>query len=48
MYIEAIEKLKPHNIWPRHMMEQLTKAFYEAILPIDKYYDPFQLIPNSF
>jgi hypothetical protein len=24
MYIEAIEKLKPHNVWPRHMMEQLT------------------------
>ena len=48
MYIEALEKLKPHNIWPRHAMEQLTKAFYEAILPIDKYHDPFQLIPNSF
>ena len=47
-YINEIESLPPTVRWPRHLMERLAKAFSRAIYPIDRYNDPFSLLPNSF
>jgi hypothetical protein len=48
VYINSLETLHNVNDWPKHLLEQIAKSLYRALLPIDNYSDPFRLIPNSF
>ena len=48
MYVHEMEEMNDINQTPRHLMERLLLAFYDAILLIDRYRDPFTFIPDSF
>ena len=46
-YVENIEE-QPMGEYPRDLTERLLLALYHAIPPVDRYTDPFSLIPQSF
>ena len=48
VYINSLETLHNVNDWPKHLLEQIAKSLYRALLPIDNYSDPFRLISDSF